>query len=199
MQFLEEEIKFVLSKINPGDSVLDLGCGYGRVAIRLAEKSKEVVGIDISQDNIKLAKQMYKSKENLVFKIMNAADLKFPRERFDVIICIQNGISAFKIDPQELIGESLRVTKTGGILLMSSYSDKFWEKRLNWFELQAKEGLIGEIDYEKTGNGIIVCQDGFTATTYREEDFKKITRNFNVEVEIYEVDNSTVFCEMKKR
>ncbi|MBN1620034.1 class I SAM-dependent methyltransferase, partial [candidate division WOR-3 bacterium] len=37
-QFLEAEINFVKSKINIEDTVLDLGCGYGRVAIEIAEK-----------------------------------------------------------------------------------------------------------------------------------------------------------------
>lgn len=198
-QFLEEEIKFVLSKINPGDSVLDLGCGYGRVSVRLTEKAERVIGIDLSEENIELAKYQYKSVDKLDFQIMNAVDMKFSQESFDLTICVQNGISAFKVDPKQLVTEALRVTKTGGIVLISSYSDKFWEERLEWFVLQAEEGLIGEIDIEKTGNGKIVCKDGFTATTYREEDFRKLARNFNVEIKIYEVDNSTIFCEMKKR
>lgn len=199
IQFLEEEIKFVLSKIKPGDTVLDLGCGYGRVAVRLAERAGRVVGIDISGENIGLGKQIYGLTENLDFQVMNATELKFPQESFEVTICVQNGISAFKVDPQLLISEALRVTKRDGILLVSSYSDKFWEERLKWFELQAKEKLIGEIDYEKTGNGKIICKDGFTAMTYSEENFREVAKNFNVEVEIYEVDNSTIFCEMKKK
>ena len=39
-QFLEEEIAFVLSKIHQNDLILDLGCGYGRVSIRLLEGMK---------------------------------------------------------------------------------------------------------------------------------------------------------------
>ena len=39
-QFLEAEIVFVLNKTRQNDIVLDLGCGYGRVAIRLLEKAK---------------------------------------------------------------------------------------------------------------------------------------------------------------
>ena len=36
-QYLEAEIDFVLSRLRPNDSVLELGCGYGRVAFRLAD------------------------------------------------------------------------------------------------------------------------------------------------------------------
>ena len=34
-QFPEAEIAFVLNKISENDIVPDLGCGYGRVAIKL--------------------------------------------------------------------------------------------------------------------------------------------------------------------
>ena len=68
---------------------------------------------------------------------------------FDAVVCLQNGISAFHVDPERLIGESLRVTKPGGTVFLSSYSDRFWAYRLAWFKLQEAEGLVGEIDYEK--------------------------------------------------
>ena len=116
---------------------------------------------------------------------------------FDLVICIQNGISAIKVSPEELVKEAIRVTKKGGVVLFSSYSEKIWEDRLNWFEIQAKQGLIGEIDYKATKNGNIVCKDGFTATTFTEEDFSKLTSNFNVNTRSYEVDNSSIFCEMR--
>ena len=195
-QLLEAEIDFVIERIGRNDTVLDLGCGYGRVSTKLSDKAVKVVGIDISEDNIQLAKELFKNDRNCTFHTMNAIDLKFDNEIFDMIICIQNGISAFKVSPEELVKEAIRVTKKGGVILFSSYSEKIWEDRLNWFEIQAKQGLIGEIDYKATKNGNIVCKDGFTATTFTEEDFDKLVSNFNVNTRIYEVDNSSVFCEM---
>lgn len=47
-QYLEVEIELVLSKIKPIDTVLELGCGYGRVLQKLIENAKTVVGIDTS-------------------------------------------------------------------------------------------------------------------------------------------------------
>jgi 2-polyprenyl-6-hydroxyphenyl methylase/3-demethylubiquinone-9 3-methyltransferase len=127
---------------------------------------------------------------------MDAAALGFRDRTFDRVICIQNGISAFHVDQRTLITESVRVTKQGGIALFSSYSDKFWEHRLDWFEAQSKAGLLGEINHEKTGNGIIVCKDGFTASTVRVDDFLALTSHLNVDVKIVEVDESSVFCEI---
>jgi len=66
--------------------------------------------------------------------------------------------SAFGANQQELFGKAVRVTRSGGTVLFFSYSDRFWEELLKWFEIQAEHGLIGGIDYGSTGNGIIVLQ-----------------------------------------
>ncbi len=195
-QFLEAEISFVLNKINHNDIVLDLGCGYGRVSIRLIEKVKNVIGTDISKDNIQLANKIVGNFGNCEFYTMDAVDLKFVDNCFNSVICVQNGISAFKVNPLKLIKESIRVTKKGGTVLFSSYSDKFWEDRLNWFQIQAEHKLLGEIDYRRTKNGVIICTDGFKAITYSGQEFLELASHFNVQATIHEIDNSCVFCEM---
>lgn len=51
---------FFVSRVRPGERVLDVGCGIGAVAYHIAEKAKaNVVGIDINPDNISLARQRY--------------------------------------------------------------------------------------------------------------------------------------------
>jgi ubiquinone/menaquinone biosynthesis C-methylase UbiE len=197
-QFLEAEISFVLKHIGQNDLVLDLGCGYGRVAVRLTEKAKKVIGIDISEDNIQLAKEYAETFGKCEFYIMDAKKIDFPDNYFETTICVQNGISAFKIEPSDLLKESIRVTKKGGTILYSSYSEKFWNHRLEWFQFQSEQKLIGEIDYSLTKNGFIVCKDGFRAITFSEQDFIDLTSKFNIQAEIYEVDNSSIFCKMKK-
>jgi len=196
-QFLEAEISYVLNNIGSSDLVLDLGCGYGRVTKRLAVKAKKITGIDISKDNVELAKEYVRHYQNCEFFVMDAKKMAFPDNYFDVTICVQNGISAFKIDPYEMLKESIRVTKNGGTILYSSYSEKFWDSRLEWFQLQSEHKLIGEIDQDLTKNGIIVCKDGFRATTYSGMDFLELAAKFNVDSKIIEVDKSSVFCKMK--
>ncbi len=196
VQFLEAEIDFVMKKIDPDDLVLDLGCGYGRVAFRLTDKARKVIGIDISDDNIKLARAFTGKDSNCGFFTMDATAMDFNDNSFDKVICVQNGISAFNVDPAKLIKESIRVTRKGGTVLFSSYSEKFWDHRLEWFHIQAGEGLIGEIDHKQTKNGVIVCKDGFRAITFSGDDFLKLAANFDVQATIHEVDRSSVFCEM---
>ncbi|MEE8340990.1 MAG: class I SAM-dependent methyltransferase, partial [Candidatus Neomarinimicrobiota bacterium] len=101
-QYLDAELQFVIDKIDQNDIVLDLGCGYGRVSAKIAQKAKMMVGIDLAEDNIRFAKEFVKNVENCEFHVMNANNLKFADKTFDLVFCIQNGISAFKISPVEL-------------------------------------------------------------------------------------------------
>jgi len=143
-----------------------------------------------------MANQMLLNVSNCRLLGMNAVQLAFHDRVFDCVICIQNGISAFHVDQQALIRESVRVTKPEGQVLFSSYSDKFWEERLRWFHIQSEAGLLGEIDNERTGEGVIVCKDGFTATTLRPGDFLALTSGLNLKAQIVEVDESSLFCEL---
>jgi ubiquinone/menaquinone biosynthesis C-methylase UbiE len=196
-QYLNAEIEHVLKKLHPGDMVLELGCGYGRVMEALSGKAGLVVGIDTSFSSLLLANRMLSYKAHCNFAQMDAVRLAFPDRIFDAVVCIQNGISAFHVDQRALIRESVRMIRDGGMALFSSYAKKFWSHRLQWFQLQSGAGLLGEIDYEKTGNGAIVCKDGFTATTVTAGQFASLTADLSANVQIIEVDESSLFCEIK--
>lgn len=196
-RYLHAEITHVRKKILPENRVLELGCGYGRVLNYLAPATLITVGIDISADSLRYARRYLRRYSNCYLFLMDAAELAFAADVFDRVICIQNGISAFRITPLELIRESLRVTKPGGIVLFSSYSDNFWIERLRWFQIQAEAGLVGEIDEEQTGDGVIVCKDGFRSTTFSREDFLSVTTTLPCRVIIEEVEESSLFCEIE--
>jgi 2-polyprenyl-6-hydroxyphenyl methylase/3-demethylubiquinone-9 3-methyltransferase len=193
-QYLEAETDYVLEHIITADIVLELGCGYGRVLKKFLRSSSEVIGIDTSRESLLLATEFTQRNPRCHLIQANASRLPFPNDSIDKVVCIQNGISAFKLDSEKLILECVRVTKEGGFCLFSSYSPNFWEHRLEWFKLQADANLIGEIDWDKTKDGIISCKDGFKATTFTQEDFTVLTTLLDLNADIVEVDNSSVFC-----
>lgn len=195
-QYLEAEIEFVLSRLRPTDSVLELGCGYGRVTVRLADVATRVVGIDTSSESLILARRLAPPESRCRFLQMDASALTFRDGAFDAVACVQNGICAFAVDPEGLMREALRVTRPGGRALFSTYSSTFWPERLQWFEAQAAAGLLGAIDYDQTKNGTIVCKDGFRAGMFTPEEFRMLCRRLGVEPVITSVDESSVFCEI---
>lgn len=198
-QYLHAERDFALSRIQPGDRVLELGCGYGRILGALAAKAGYVVGIDTARASIRLAHDVLKDTGNCTVACMDAIRLGFRDHSFDCVLCIQNGISAFHVDQRALIREAIRVTRPGGRALFSSYAERFWHDRLEWFRLQAAEGLLGAIDESRTGNGVIVCHDGFTATTVTPDQFRALTDDLDLPVQIEEIDGSSLFCEITAR
>lgn len=197
-QYLDSELQQVRETIKKNDRVLELGCGYGRTIKEILTKTQHVVGIDSSIHNIQYAKEYLRNKSGWEVFLMNAVELDFEDNSFDVVVCIQNGLSAFHEDPERIVSEALRVTKKSGRALFSTYAEKFWNERLQWFKDQSALGLLGEIDVNKTGNGVIICKDGFTARTFSEEDFRVLARKLDITIRLYEIDNSSLFCEIIK-
>jgi cyclopropane-fatty-acyl-phospholipid synthase len=72
-------------KLKPGMKVLDIGCGWGSFAKYAAEKYKvKVVGITISKEQVKLAKQMCKGLD-VEIRLQDYRDVN---EKFDAIVSL---------------------------------------------------------------------------------------------------------------
>jgi ubiquinone/menaquinone biosynthesis C-methylase UbiE len=198
-QYLDADIQFVISNLHGSDLVLELGCGYGRAMKAVSRFVSWVVGNDVSRESLELARSYMESCRNYDVFLMDASQMSFRSCVFDVVFCIQNGISAFGVDKKRLIAESVRVTKDNGIVLFSSYSPKIWEARLEWFRRQSQFDLIGEIDEEKTCDGTIVCKDGFRSTTVSSDQFVELFGEFGLDASIIEVDESSIFCKVIKK
>jgi len=198
-QYLDAEIEFVISNLDVAGLVFELGCGYGRVMRAVSKFVSWVVGNDISRESLEFARSYMEGCENYDVLLMDESQMGFRSCIFDVVFCVQNGISAFGVDKKRLIAETVRVTKDNGIILFSSYSLKIWEARLEWFRKQSQFGLIGEIDGQKTCDGTIVCKDGFRATTVSSDKFVELFGEFGLNASIIEVDESSIFCRVIKK
>jgi len=197
-QYLSAESNMVASYLVDGQAVLELGCGYGRIFPELADKRIELWGIDYAIENLLYAREYLKESDRYRLACMDASRLGFGSESFDVVLCVQNGICAFNVHQPLLIAEAMRVTRSGGKVIFSTYSDKIWEARVEWFEQQSQAGLLGEIDYKRTINGRIVCKDGFSSGRLTEGDFKLLTERVAGKVTLTEVDDSSLFCVIQK-
>jgi len=198
-QYLENEIRHLLGRIRPEDAVLELGCGYGRVALRLAERARSVVGVDVAEESLSLARELAGPDSRCEFMLMDALHMTFRDGTFDAVVCIQNGICAFGLPQDHLLREVLRVARAGGRLIFSTYSDAFWEDRLSWFELESSEGLLGPIDRRATGDGVIVCENGFRSGALTRRELEELCAGLDLVADLTEVDgSSSLFCEVPK-
>lgn len=88
--------KFLLSfGVKKEDTILDLGCATGEVALFLAQHCKETVGIDLDPDLIRIAtaKQKKRGTKNTQFLVGDMADLSiFSSVPFNFVLCLGNTI-----------------------------------------------------------------------------------------------------------
>ncbi|MDJ0622955.1 MAG: class I SAM-dependent methyltransferase [Desulfocapsaceae bacterium] len=105
MQDYITDVPFYKSLLQPGDRILELGCGNGRLAQRLAPFCAQITGIDISDRMIQKAisaKLKANGPANIVYKQKDMLDFLFP-STFDVIIIAYNTLN--------LLGEEGKVRK----------------------------------------------------------------------------------------
>lgn len=196
-QYLQAEIEFVKKHLNKTQKVLELGAGYGRIIHELAPWCASILGVDISEGNVAFAKKYLEELPNAEIRVMDIHRWNLT-DSFDIILCLQNALSAMRADEKD-IHNFIAHLSPGGTAFFSSYSENFWDSRLKWFEEQAEKKLLGEIDYENTKDGVIVCKDGFRAVTHSPEDFKKIGESLRLPYEIHEVDESSLFLVIHKK
>lgn len=193
--YFDAEIDYVRKKLKGTERVLELAAGYGRIVKELAPSCGSIVGMDIAPENVELGQVYLKDHPNASMVTMDVHKMDF-QEKFDVILCLQNGLSAMRADDR-VIRSIIDLLAPGGTAFFSSYSANFWEWRLKWFEEQARKGLLGEIDYEQTKDGVIACKDGFRAFTHTPEDFARIGDEIGLPSFIEEVNRSCIFLVVK--
>ena len=196
-QYFREEIDFVRRKLTGTERVLEVAAGYGRIVRELAPSCAEIVGMDISEDSVRMGREYLKGVPNASMVAMDAHKITFPPQSFDVTLCLQNALSAMRAD-DGVIRSILDLLAPGGTAYFSTYSANFWEHRVAWFQEQADKGLLGELDMEKTRDGVIVCKDGFRATTQTPEEYEAIGRASGLPYEVTEVDGSSLFLVIRK-
>ncbi|MDD4159492.1 MAG: class I SAM-dependent methyltransferase [Synergistaceae bacterium] len=197
-RYLEQEIAFVRGNLKKNDIVLELAAGYGRIMREIAPFVNSITGIDISSSNISFGEEYLKDNKNTALLTMDVHDIDFSN-CFDAALCLQNGLSAVKAAvPEIFTAKVLKSLKKGGKAYFSTYHPNFWEERIAWFQEQSSKGLLGELDMEKTKDGVIICKDGFRATTPSISDLEKIGRSSGYCWQIFEVDDSSIFLVIEK-
>ena len=134
----------------PGTSpvrVLDCGGGPGRYAIELARQGYQVTLFDLSDGNLRLAKD--KAQEAGVslqgYEQGTALDLsRFPDEVFDVVLLMGPLYHLLELDERrQALAEARRVLKWGGSLL-ASFITRYAAHR--WSALKEPQWVVNEVE-----------------------------------------------------
>ena len=98
-------------------SVLNVGGSTGIIDEYLSRYFHKVTGVDIDEKAILYAKSNFQ-KENLIFEIGDAMDMKYKQNSFDVVVCSQ--VYEHVPDANILMSEIFRVLKPGGIVYFAA-------------------------------------------------------------------------------
>ncbi len=116
------EMTVKLAPVKPGDCVLEVGCGTGSLTIaakKQAGTSGKVFGIDIIPGMIELSRQKAaQAHEEITFQLGSIADIPFPSNQFDVVLCSFMIFHMSEMTRQKGIAEIYRVLKPQGRFLV---------------------------------------------------------------------------------
>ncbi|MCL5038137.1 MAG: methyltransferase domain-containing protein [Chloroflexi bacterium] len=95
-------------------SVLDLGCGTGRITVECSEKtSAQVTGLDFDPRKLEFARSL---PGRIKWVEGSAFDLPFPDESFDIVLC--HYVLLWLEDRERALSEVRRVLAPGGCFLI---------------------------------------------------------------------------------
>ncbi len=113
---------FHLARIEPGERVLDLGCGSGMdtfIASRAAGSAGEVVGVDMTQAQLKKSARLRDAAGVTNVRLIEShiESIPVPDGSFDVVI--SNGVINLSAEKQRVFSEAARALKVGGRLAIA--------------------------------------------------------------------------------
>ncbi|WP_339103315.1 methyltransferase domain-containing protein [Haloterrigena salinisoli] len=108
--------------IDPGNRVLDVGCGTGNAALTARRSGADVVGLDLAHDMLELAREnaALAGYDDIGWLTGDAEALPVPDGAFDVVL--SNFGHVFAPDSTAAGAELRRATKSGGRVCFTAWS-----------------------------------------------------------------------------
>lgn len=183
-----QEVEFLVDALGlrPGQRVLDVGCGPGRHAHALANRGIAVVGIDISQRFIDLARDGAPPLAS--FRRADARDLRFDAE-FDAAISLCQGAFGLAGGPSapldadgDVLAGIARALRPGGIAAVTGFSAYF---QLRWLDdtdsFDAEAGVNHERTEVRDEDGVPAAVDLWT-TCFTPRELRLLAGRAGLEV-----------------
>ena len=144
----------LLDRLEPGSSVLDLGCGSGDPADVEISKEHEVTGVDISRTQIDLARQ---NVPGGTFLHGDVGSVEFPAASFDAVTAFYTLECIPREEHEAILRRIHGWLRPEGLLLVSTENTEFDGGRGQWlgvpmffssFDPETTKRLVKEAGFE---------------------------------------------------
>lgn len=127
--------------------VLDVGCGPGEFALRVSKRARSVVGIDVSEKALELAKRnlAVSGLSNVKFRFGDVYNLPFQDEHFDLVYSRRGPAS---VDRHSL-AEVFRVLRKGGRFMEITIGERDKQNIVEIFGRGQMKGFRGQVSTVK--------------------------------------------------
>jgi 2-polyprenyl-6-hydroxyphenyl methylase/3-demethylubiquinone-9 3-methyltransferase len=110
---------WILSKLPPKSTVLDIGCGAGLLTNELALHGHTVTGVDLSANSLKVAQQRDTTR-SVSYLHADAFKLPYAPESFDVI-CAMDFLEHIP-QPGQIIAQVARLLRPNGLFFFHTFN-----------------------------------------------------------------------------
>ena len=180
--FDDRVTSLAIEKLLPRNLILaDVGCGTGSLTVELARFAEKVIGVDLSQEMLRRARNVAKERQlrNVEFRRGDALKLPLEARSVDAAFCVM--VLHFLSDPQQAIAELCRITRGEGSVIVVDLVQHNQE----WMREQMAHRWLG---FERSSIEEWFRDAGVTEITYELTGAyagEKMARNGNRPVEIF--------------
>ncbi len=188
-EYLERETGYLRNIVKSGESVVDIGCGTGRVLWGLQDIAGMRIGVDFSERHVDVTRKVL--KDTGIF-LANAKNMNFRDNLFDCVLCVYNTFGNLGDDKVSVLREMQRIVKPDGRIILSVYSDNALDTQLRFYK------MLG-LNVEKMDDYAVYLSEGLISERFSEEMLRRLVEEAGgLCVEIKALTQISYICEVRR-
>lgn len=183
---------WILDRVGQSKEILEVGCGPGALAIKMAKNNNIVTAIDSNPNMIQAAKTTAAFNSDLKITFLEGSAVTTPSETYDAIVSTFMLSELRPLEQQIFLRSMWKSLKKGGKLLLAAEFEPsgFWKLQFMikrwWYKKRLKKLRSGDthplkwfLNYIKPIGFKITSESSWERDSIRVYEFEKVTEGLN--------------------